>query len=157
MSTTQAWDDPVIVATLAAQFLGKTTNDHYMALSEARSLLVMASGFIRREIEWENEDAAVNASILNTPISERKFIDQMVADHCHDRRFDRRQAFFERRWLALCRQYPQKNAPGLAERSRLYTEGTLQCYWQLFRNVCTYEAHKARSRKKLEKSSTAEL
>ena len=95
---------------------GRITYDHYTALSEARSLLVMASSFIRRE---NGSEAAILDELLDAPVNERKFIDEMVADHCRDRRFDRRKAFFERRWRALCQQYP--HAPGLVDRSKLDT------------------------------------
>jgi hypothetical protein len=139
------WDDPLAVALVAAQLLGKTTNEERIALSLARSLLRSAAHVIAEE----NEDAAIRAELDADPMSERRFIDSMVEGHCHDQRFDRRKAFFERTWTRLRQEYTQYNPPGLDDPSQLYTLATLQGYIDLFGKVCSCEAAKARTRKKI--------
>jgi hypothetical protein len=155
--STAPWDDPVSVALVAAQLIGRTTDSQRIALREARDLLRQAAYAIeegKKLAEKERALAAFTAALLaDMPMEEHEFIDQMVGDHCYDQRFDRRKEFFERRWLALCRQHPHTNPPGLDERTTLYTLSTLQWFYQLFQQVCRNEARKARTRKKLEKSS----
>lgn len=142
---TPAWDDPLAVALVAAQLLGKTTNEERIALSLARSLLRSAAHVIAKE----NEDAAIRAELDADPMPEHWFIDSLVAGHCHDKRFDRRKAYFERMWTRLCQEYTQYNPPDLDDPSQLYTLATLQGYANLFRTVCEAEACQARSRKKI--------
>ena len=140
MSTTPAWDDPVIVASVAAQLLGKTANNHRTALRHARDLLRQAAYVIKEEqtlAAKEKELAAYTAALLaDMPVDEHVFIDQMIEGLCNDQRFDRRKAFFEQRWIALCQQHPHTNPPGLDEQPKLFTSETLHGFYSLFQQVC---------------------
>jgi hypothetical protein len=139
-------DDPVIVAMIASNLLGRYCQDWPGALAEARRGLALSRQMIEDEtvqesIKDDDNDREYYARVhgLHDWIGERAFIDRLSSGLVRTKRSDRKKAFVVKYWAKMSSQAPSIEDPCS------WTLKTLHRWEDRFRMICLVERSESNS------------